>query len=228
MSKTICAILIAVTLLLAAPAFAVDGQVLINQATVMAAGGFPYNITQPGSYKLSGNLVVPANTVGIYVNANNVTLDLNGFAITGPITCTGYGGGISCGSVDNTYGILYEVYNADNAALTIRNGTVAGFAVGIEADGCLVEDVQAHFNSYYGIMCNSGLIRRSVANYNGKIGISATESTVVENTANFNGEYGLFPTSSLYGSNTFYLNGTPVPSGFGVSQNNNNCDGRVC
>ena len=42
--------------LLASSAFAVDGVVLINQSTVTAAGGFPYSITQSGSYRLSGNL----------------------------------------------------------------------------------------------------------------------------------------------------------------------------
>ena len=45
--------------LVPACAFAVDGQVLINMSTVTAAGGFPYKITQAGSYKLSGNLTVP-------------------------------------------------------------------------------------------------------------------------------------------------------------------------
>ena len=81
-----------VTLLIAIPAcvFAIDGQVLINQAAVNAAGGFPYKITQPGSYKLSGNLVMntsaqpnfPGMDVAILIGANNVNLDLNGFSIT--------------------------------------------------------------------------------------------------------------------------------------------------
>jgi len=74
--------------------FAIDGQVLINQSTVMASGGFPYRITQPGSYKLSGNLTLntsqnanytgpggPAD-VAILIDANNISLDLNGFSIT--------------------------------------------------------------------------------------------------------------------------------------------------
>src|SRR5262245_44146183 len=65
-------------------ALAVDGVVLINQATVTAAGGFPHTISQPGSYKLSGNLAVPAGVNGIYISASNVTLDLNGFTISGP------------------------------------------------------------------------------------------------------------------------------------------------
>src|SRR3989442_9173749 len=63
-------------------AFAVDGVVLINQATVNAAGGFPYTISLAGSYKLSGNLLVPNGVDGIKINASNVTLDLNGFNIT--------------------------------------------------------------------------------------------------------------------------------------------------
>src|SRR5436305_10093862 len=64
-------------------AFAIDGVTLINQSTVMAAGGFPYSITQPGSYKLTGNLVVPSLLNGILISASDVTLDLNGFTITG-------------------------------------------------------------------------------------------------------------------------------------------------
>jgi hypothetical protein len=72
LSKRSVVILIGAALLFSAPAFAIDGQILINQATVMAAGGFPYKITQPGSYKLSGNLVVAGGTDGIDVNADNV------------------------------------------------------------------------------------------------------------------------------------------------------------
>src|SRR5690348_5191897 len=79
-------------------AHAVDGVVLINQSTVMAAGGFPYIISQPGSYKLSGNLTMTTTPTGNYVGNcggltspcdiaigignSNVSLDLNGFTIT--------------------------------------------------------------------------------------------------------------------------------------------------
>lgn len=63
--------------------FAVDGVVLINQSTVVSSGGFPYTITTAGSYKLSGNLVVPSGVNGVAINADNVTIDLNGFSITG-------------------------------------------------------------------------------------------------------------------------------------------------
>src|SRR5580693_4484830 len=63
-------------------ALAVDGVVLINQSTVMAAGGFPYTISQPGSYRLSGNLALTTVSAAIVITASNVTLDLNGFSIS--------------------------------------------------------------------------------------------------------------------------------------------------
>lgn len=69
-------------------ASAVDGVTLINQATVNAAGGFPYKITSSGSYKLSGNVSVPFGVNGFLINADNVTFDLNGFTISG--TAQGY------------------------------------------------------------------------------------------------------------------------------------------
>jgi len=64
----------AVTVLaFAASAGAVDGTSRFNQAKVQAAAGFPYKITSSGSYRLTGNLTVPASTDGIDVTAANVT-----------------------------------------------------------------------------------------------------------------------------------------------------------
>jgi len=45
----------------AASAGAVDGTIEINQAKVLAAGGFPYLIGTSGSYRLTGNLTVSSN-----------------------------------------------------------------------------------------------------------------------------------------------------------------------
>src|SRR5208337_5660071 len=71
---------------LAASAGAVDGTIDINQAKVLAAGGFPYVIgTANTSYRLTGSLTVSSTFgIGIYVTANHVTIDLNGFSIVGP------------------------------------------------------------------------------------------------------------------------------------------------
>ena len=87
MTKTV--LLVLAMALVPACSFAVDGVVLINQSTVMAAGGFPYIIKDPGSYKLSGNLTMSTTTTGNYsgldiaigINSSGVVLDLNGFSI---------------------------------------------------------------------------------------------------------------------------------------------------
>ena len=39
---------------------AAEGLILINQHKVNESGGFPYSITRAGSYRLTGNLEVPA------------------------------------------------------------------------------------------------------------------------------------------------------------------------
>src|SRR5215472_5508177 len=72
----------------------------INQATIAASGnrstgGFPFTITQPGSYILTGNIVVSLGG-GIEIASDNVTIDLNGFTISGPVRCTGKGATLSC------------------------------------------------------------------------------------------------------------------------------------
>ena len=65
----------------ATSAFAVDGQVLINQSTVMAAGGFPYIISNSGSYKLSGNLTMNTTSAGNYLDHPITNFDRNTEAI---------------------------------------------------------------------------------------------------------------------------------------------------
>ena len=111
--------------------FAVDGVVLIDQNRALAGGvtpgdfpGFPISITQPGSYRLSGNLTVGANvTSAIEISANNVTLDLNGFQITGPAP--------TCAELNNPACVqAYGVTSLDfilRQGIKVRNGAITGF-----------------------------------------------------------------------------------------------------
>src|SRR5262245_59149281 len=88
---------LALVLLAPVAAFGVDGVDLINQSRANAgdvtpgdAAGFPVTISRAGSYRLSGNLTVPnQNTTAIEITADNVTIDLNGFSILGPVVCSG-------------------------------------------------------------------------------------------------------------------------------------------
>src|SRR5215831_13467976 len=80
------------------------GPAVITQESALLGGvsgtcdapGFPVTICKPGSYVLGSNLTVPANTDGIDIAVPNVSIDLNGFTVKGPVTCTGVGTTLSC------------------------------------------------------------------------------------------------------------------------------------
>jgi hypothetical protein len=108
-------------------ALAVDGVILIDQNRALAGNvtagdgaGFPVMINQPGSYRLSGNLTVPIGMNGIEINADNVTLDLNGFSITGPGAFPNLGIGI---------------VSTDHQRMAIGNGSISGFVIGLRLAG---------------------------------------------------------------------------------------------
>ncbi len=178
-------IVIAMLVIALAPfcALAVDGQILINQSTVMAAGGFPYRITQTGSYKLSGNLTVPdANTTAILVTQDNVTIDLNGFSILGPTVCTGFPV-TSCSPTSTNFNAGIGVDGQNNRHITVVNGSVRGMgSQGISlGPGGYVEKVHVESNGYVGIAFNVP---------NG-IGVPTGGGTATGNVVMGNGTFGL-------------------------------------
>lgn len=65
-----------------------QNKALAGSVTPGDAPGFPITLSVPGSYKLTGNLVVPGGLDGIEITSDNVTLDLNGFRIAGSGACT--------------------------------------------------------------------------------------------------------------------------------------------
>ena len=166
---------------------AADGVIEINQAIVEANGGFPYVISEPGSYNLTGNLTVPdENTSAILVQADDVTLDLNGFAIIGPVQCTAENGSVSCSPEGTGVGVA-----APSAFPTVvRNGSVRGMGLGgVIITFGRVEGIRALENGDRGIyLQQSGVVRGCLAELNGRAGIVITEaSSVVEHSiARFN------------------------------------------
>lgn len=120
----------------------------------------PITITTPGSYYLTSNL--STTTTAITVEANNVTIDLNGFTLTGNGT-------------DNHYGVT--MWNRSN--IEIKNGTIQNFYEGIiepytNGKGHKVVGVRAIKNVVAGIhLVSSGnIIKDCTVMYNG-IGILA-------------------------------------------------------
>ena len=223
--------------LLPSPVAADDGVVEINQAAVSAGGitpsdspGFPATLDRRGSYRLTGNLSVPASTDGVRIEADGVTLDLNGFSISGPtrITCPIQG-------CPPNNGIGVHSLNATGS--TVRNGSVENMgAEGIRLDGeARVYDVTARSNGRSGIQVGSwSLVRHCVANQNDLAGIIAPDSsTVIGNTMVGNGVQGLrCPTGNGrtcgYAFNVLALNSNHSTDPAAQVLHGNQTGGNVC
>jgi hypothetical protein len=160
---------------------AVDGVVLINQSTSVSGlsgcphSGFPIIICKSGSYRLSGNLtLLSVNNDAIHITVNNVSLDLNGFTISGPATCT-TGPPFKCSTTGTGIGIKDPTRFRRN--ITVRNGTVRGMGnagIVLPGVGMLIEDVHAESNagvSGAGILIGDGAVLHCTAEYNAADGI---------------------------------------------------------
>ena len=211
------------------PAFAVDGVIDINSA-VVAQGGFPFAITASGSYRLTGNLSVPSGSDGIDVTADNVTIDLNGFAIVG-----------SAGSGGN--GIA-----SSNSQVTVHNGSILGMGGNgiILGNNSTVDDVHVSANGGNGIeLGGGGMVKHCTvtANQNDGILFQGSGDMAVENTVQSNTKYGLqmTDTSSGFARNIFLFNNgnhtlgslsppqlNPAPSGVASQIGQNMCNANAC
>ena len=157
---------------------AADGVIEINQAIVEANGGFPYVISEPGSYNLTGNLTVPdENTSAIEVQARYVTLDLNGFAIIGPVQCTAENGSVTCSPQGTGTGVFASI----GSLTVVRNGSVRGMGLaGVSIFSGRVEGIRALGNGGHGIFLQqAGVVKGCLAELNGLSGIGSLGSAVV-------------------------------------------------
>ena len=240
MSLSVGWLLTALLLGLSSPALAGDGVIEINQAKALAGGvtsgdteGFPVTISESGSYRLTGNLTVPdENTNAIDVSADDVTVDLNGFAIVGPTVCTGTPV-TSCSPTGTGRGIEF-VFPSGNTS--VLNGTVRGMGNSgvVIGNGGRVERVRAVSNGLHGILFFAavhplgiavgnwaigngdsgiranfgGIVTDNVATLNGNIGISALNGTVTGNAASSNGSTGIDASLSTVTGNTANSNGS--------------------
>lgn len=148
----------------------------INQ---QAIASLPYVITQPGSYVLIGNLTGVAGQHGIDVQSDDVTIDLNGFALIG---VSGSLDGISAG------GFLSN--------LTVENGLIrswGGAGLNSNAENCQLDHLRASNNGSSGLRVGGDAeISHCVSNSNASAGIRTSGgSTVSSCTANSNGGTGI-------------------------------------
>jgi len=165
---------------------AVNGSVTPGDAP-----GFPITLSQRGSYKLTGNLVVPAATGAILVTASDVSIDLNGFTITGANTCSGYGATVACKNTGSAAGIEAAAGVTD---VQVRNGTVDGFEkAGLWLNQrSTVERVKSRFNKGYAIVVRAdSSVGNSLVERNGIAGVYSEGGLVFDTIASGNGSYGI-------------------------------------
>ncbi len=222
--------------LVAAPAHAVDGVVEINAAAATAGGvtpgdtpGFPITLSRSGSYRLTGNLSTGNRaTTAILVTADDVQIDLGGFAIACtfatafiPIGCltgssTGVGVDTEAGA-DRTVVRDGTVRSMGNDGVRLREGSsvesVRTFANGDDGialgESGRVSDCTSNGNGGTGIQASFySIVRDSVANENGEEGIRVESSGVVTgNVVRANAEEGIFASGALIQGNQVVGNG---------------------
>jgi hypothetical protein len=169
----------------AAPGSASDGVAEINQERALAGGvtasdtpGFPVTIDTGGSYLLTGSLTVSdPNSDGIEIlEDNGVSLDLNGFEIVGPVTCSG--DPLSC---DPGSGIGIDAQG--RTRVTVREGWVRGFAqYGVQVgDRGHLRNLGVESNGAHGIVAGAqASVVECIAYQNGGAGISVGSESVVQ------------------------------------------------
>jgi Right handed beta helix region len=145
----------------------VEARTIVNAANTPGNATNTFIISQPGSYYLTGNITGASGKHGISIQANDVTLDLNGFALI-----SGGGGAFRGVNVP-----------AAQTNLCVRNGSVRGWTDGgvrADADVTLAEKLLLANNAgATGLAVGNGsLIKDCVASGNGT-GFVANDRTQV-------------------------------------------------
>jgi hypothetical protein len=233
--------LIGTLLALAGNVHAVDGVILIDQAKALAgnvtpgdAPGFPVTLSRGGSYRLSGNLTVAdADTGGILITAPNVTLDLNGFSVLGPVHCIYNGAEVFCDFTGSGVGILSNVPGMNEyEGSAITNGVVRGFGNhGVSlGSGALIDRLRVIGNGGDGIRAYAAVaITHSLAVYNRLNGYYGNNLNVQFSHAATNGQHGINANVNTgYGNNVLSGNLDEDATSSPVQLGGNLCGVALC
>ncbi len=215
------------------PALAGDGVLEINQSCAAVGcfagdtAGFPVTITTPGSYRLTSNLTVAdANTRAISLTTGEVSIDLNGFAIRGPVTCSGSGSSLACTPSSGSGGGI-NTTNTTFREQSVRNGSITGMGgrgVEIGYQGEVVE-VRARWNLGGGIYANNGsALSGCTAHENLGEGIIGGSGSVVSGSSAYanSGRGIVIGYAGTVTANTAYLNGEDgIWTNYGATISNN-------
>lgn len=154
-----------------------------------------YLITEPGSYFLTGVIGGLADgTTGITIASDDVTLDLNGYAMLGARPVSTNNNSASTGTPGNGHGIWVD---GNRRNITVRNGIISDWGeAGLKAiatSNSIFRDLQFNNNGAEGISVgDQNLLLRCQAQLNLENGIMGDDGiNVVNSNAMYNGDKGI-------------------------------------
>ena len=158
----------------------VEPRIAVNAENTPGGGINLFQISQPGSYYLTENIVGESGMSGISIASHNVSLDLNGFAVIGVE-----------GSKDGIWASTHRLN------ICVRNGAVTGWGedgVSVLSDNSIFEDLRIS-------NCGGG----GLINYNGFVGIIrnvvvysvGTNEAAFSHQGIFAGQYALVESCSV-------------------------------
>jgi hypothetical protein len=202
-------------------ASAMETEVALNEDMAIKGGitpgdapGYPITITHPGRYRLTSNLYPPGEISGIEIKSYGVTIEFDGFILSG--------------DSQGDFGIFGSAVNN----VMIMNGFITGFknpAI-IGHDSWIVENMRIANNSYgiklgdyarvlrstitwnaaYAINCENYCHAEGNVISNNYEGVHINSGTVLGNTIMHNRTFGIVANSAAskigFGNNTLLFN----------------------
>lgn len=145
----------------------VEPRTIVNAANTPGDATSLFIIRTAGSYYLTGNIAGESGKHGISIQAADVTLDLNGFAVVG--------------NDDNTNNGV-EV-SGTATGFCIRNGSARNWSYGVNASaaGALVEKLRLSGNRIAGLSVSNGAIVRDCVSIGNHSGFLCADRTQIAN-----------------------------------------------
>lgn len=115
----------------------IEARTPVAASPAIPAAGPHITISQPGSYYLTGNITVASGNA-IVISASDVTLDLNGFTVSGPA---------------NQASSNYCIHTVNAGNISVKNGTVSNMGYGIGMFGTTANNISQSIERVNFIRC---------------------------------------------------------------------------